>query len=351
MLRSFLRACVIMAWVSVAAPAQPAGGAAETRPAAGPSSGRTVAQELGFGPTERLLIIHCDDAGMCHSANQGTIEAMTEGVANSASVMMPCPWVLEFIETCRQRPDLDVGLHLTLTSEWRHFRWRPVLPFTEVPGLIDPEGYLWRDVPSVALKATPDEVERELRAQVRRALDLGLKPTHLDTHMGTVFARPDFFAAYRKVALEFKLPYLLPRLTEEQLARRDALTRMTAGNILKQLGDSREFTLDDLKSIEGNVPLDGQKDYYAGVIRGLKPGITQIIIHCGVEGEELRAVTGSHARRDMDRRVFMDPDIRNLIEREGVRLITWREIGRRQRQYLGLHGGPGEERPDRAESK
>ena len=297
----------------------------------------TVARQLGFGPAEKLLIIHGDDAGMCHSANVGTLEAMTAGVVSSASAMVPCPWFPEFAQMSREHPDLDVGLHLTLTSEWKHYRWRPVTPINQVPGLIDDEGFMFRDVWGVMTNAEASEVERELRAQVERALAFGMKPTHVDSHMGTLFARPDFFGAYRKVANEFGLPYLLPKLSEERLAKMDAGTRAMGKMILATMGDSNEFTVDDLVSISGDVPLEKQTAFYIDTIRGLKPGITEIIIHCGVDGPELTAVSGSHRRRDMDRRAFMDPAVKKVIAEEGVRLLTWREIGERQRKHLGLH--------------
>lgn len=316
---------------------------AATRPATASQRARTVAQDLGFGPAERLLIIHGDDAGMCHSANLGTIDAMTRGIVNSASIMVPCPWLLEIAAHCREHPDLDFGLHLTLTSEWNHYRWGPAASRDQVSSLLDPEGHLWRGVQDVALHGKGDEVERELRAQVKRALALGIRPTHLDTHMGTVFARPDFFHAYYRVANEFKLPCLLPRFSEERLATLNAWTRMQAAALKTQVPDSRAFTLDDLVSIEGNVPLEKQEQFYVDTIRKLKPGITQIIIHCGVEGEELKAITGTHARRDMDRQVFCDPEIRAVIKSEGIHLITWREIGERQREHLNLHGSPAME--------
>lgn len=299
--------------------------AAATRPAV------TVAESLGFAPDERLLIIHADDFGMSHSANRATVQALTQGSVNSASVMVPCPWVLEAAEFCRTHPDADIGIHGTLTSEWRRYRWRPVLPFDDVPGLIDPEGYLWRDVAGTAAHATADEVERELRAQVRRAMDLGIRPTHLDTHMGTVFARPEFFRAYRKVAREFDLPCLLPRPHPELLERMDPAMRSAIEKIVAELGPQADYTLDELISIPGDVPLDRQEEFYLEAIRNLRPGITQIIIHCGIDDPELQAICGSHKRRDMDTKVFTGPRVRELLKAERVRLITWREIGRRQK--------------------
>ncbi len=292
---------------------------------------------LGFAPTEKLLIIHADDAGMCHSVNRGTTEAMTKGIVNSASIMVPCPWFPEIAAFCREHPDLDFGLHLTLTSEWKYYRWRPVTPFDQVPGLIDPEGFLWRSVEDVVRHASVREVEQELRAQVERARAFGLAPTHLDTHMGTLFARADFFHAYRKVANEYGLPYLFPRLEPGRMATMGQDTRRAVAAIQRESGDTNEYTLDDLIMIDGDVPLERQKQFYRDALRGLRPGITQIIIHCGVEDPELRATSYSHARRDMDRRIFMDPEIRLLIQQQNIRLLTWREIGVRQRA-AGVRG-------------
>jgi hypothetical protein len=293
----------------------------------------TVAQMLGFGADEKLLIIHADDAGMCHSENQATIKGMEDGVINSASIMMPCPWVLEIADYCKKNPEADFGLHLTMNSEWKYFRWRPVADYA-VPSLIDEEGYMWRDTLETASKASPEDVETELRAQVKRAYQLGIKPTHVDTHMGTLFARPDFFAAYRKVAREFDLPYLLPLITTEELEKMHPLQRVVIEQIRKRVVPE-EITLDHLeRGFPGGRPLSEQKPYYMDVIRKLKPGITQIILHCGMGDEEMKGVTGTHERRHGDMKVFTDPEIRELLKAEGVRLVTWREIGERQRKLL-----------------
>jgi hypothetical protein len=295
---------------------------------------KTVAEQFGFGPQEKLLILHADDAGMCHAHNQATIDGMQQGAINSASIMMPCPWILEIIEYSKTHPDADFGLHATLTSEWKAYRWRPVAPWDKVKGLLDSQGYLHHGVLETATAASAAEVETELRAQVRRALDLGLKPTHLDTHMGTVYARPDYFAAYRKVANEFKLPCMIPRFTAEELEKLSAPLRLVAAQIGKVLFEEGEVTIDRLNGgYSGNGPLADQKKYYMDAIRSLKPGITQIIVHPARDGDELAAISGSHARRERDFQVFTDPEVAKLIRDRNVRLITWRQIGRRQAEF------------------
>src|SRR5690606_25364991 len=130
----------------------------------------------------RVVIFHCDDAGMSHSSNLGAIESIEKGVVTSVSTMMPCGWVPEFAHWLQQHPEVDNGLHLTLTSEWKKYRWVPLAGAAQVPGLVDKEGCLWPGVFEVVANATADEVEAEIRAQVKRAEDLGIPITHLDSH-------------------------------------------------------------------------------------------------------------------------------------------------------------------------
>jgi hypothetical protein len=297
-----------------------------------PANLLTVAEQLGYPADAKLLIIHADDAGMSHSANVGTIRSMTEGSVNSASIMVPCPWFNEIVDYFRKHPEMDFGLHLTLTAEWQTYRWHSVTSPDRLPGLHDPEGFLWREVAQVAGHATSVDVETELRAQVQRAFDFGIKPTHVDTHMGAVFANPMFFQAYRKVALEFDLPYLMPKITPELRNRLGPAWRVVAKSIEQTLSASGEITLDHLIQISGSHDADSQREFYLDALRNLEPGITQIIIHCGMYDDELRAITNSAERRDLDRQIFSSPEVKKLIETQGVQMITWREIGERQRK-------------------
>src|SRR5690606_22315850 len=151
---------------------------------------KTYAERLGWGPDDRVVIFHSDDAGMSHAANLGTIRAIEEGVVTSASIMMPCPWVPEFAQYVLENPDVDAGLHLTMNSEWDLYRWGPVAG-KAVPSLMDAHGYLSDGVREFAERATPDDVEAEIRAQIEHAESMGIKPTHIDTHMGALYARPE----------------------------------------------------------------------------------------------------------------------------------------------------------------
>ena len=154
-----------------------------------PADRPSLAERLGYAADAKLLIIHADDLGMAHSVNRGTLHAMRHGVVNSGSIMVPTPWLSEIAAAAREDPALDLGLHLTLTSEWKHYRWGPVLPVTEVPTLVDSAGYLWATAEDAAAHMDPSEAEAEIRAQVERAVQFGITPTHLDSHMGTLFTK------------------------------------------------------------------------------------------------------------------------------------------------------------------
>ena len=177
---------------------------------AGVADEPTYAERLGWPPGSKVVIFHVDDAGMSHDSNRGAIEAVEKGLATSMSIMFPCPWTTEIVRYVKEHPKVDAGIHLTLTSEWRDYRWGPLSGKKQVPGLVDQDGYLWHDVLKVMATAKADEVETEIRAQLEQCRMMGLRPTHLDTHMGTVFARPDFLQRYVDIGIETGIPVMLP---------------------------------------------------------------------------------------------------------------------------------------------
>ena len=188
--------------------------AAACSEAAQPAS---LAERLGYKATDKLLIINGDDAGMCHTANLATTECLEKGFMRCATIMVPCPWFPEIAAYAKGQPDKDFGVHLCHTSEWGKYRWGPVAPCDQVPGLVDPEGYLWRDVPDVYAHATPEQALVEGRAQIRRALAAGVDVTHCDSHMGTLQLNPEYVKTYLQLAFEFDLPVRMA--SQETLAR------------------------------------------------------------------------------------------------------------------------------------
>ncbi len=291
---------------------------------------QTFAERLGFPKGAKVVIFHVDDAGMHHDANVGTIEAMEKGVATSASIMFPCPWAGAAVAYAKAHPESDFGLHCTLTSEWKSYRWGPVAGKAAVPGLVDEEGCLWHEVEQVAAKATPDEVEKELRAQLDRSLTMGWRPTHLDTHMGTVFATMPFMERYVRLGAEFGIPVMAPGGHGQYIAAEDEKT----GPMLPVLGEMVWSlglpVLDDLHTGYGVKDSADKKAQIIAFLREMKPGLTQFIVHATRPSENFKEVTGSGPMRLAELEALTSPEVKQVVEEEKVILTTWRELKQRR---------------------
>jgi len=279
--------------------------------------------KIGTGDSKRYLIIHSDDAAMSHSVNRATIDAMEKGFVSSCSIMVPCPWFPEFAEWARQHPEKDFGIHLTLNSEFGSYRWGSVAGRDKVPTLVDKDGYLFKSKEEVIARARPAEVEIELRAQIDRALAAGIRLSHLDTHMGTVVSTGDMLDIYVRLGVEYNLPVMIMRNLDPALAAGYPDLVRRNGEYIQQLEAKGLPAIDYLYQFYDGKDHDARQKRYLETIRNLKPGVTQMIIHCGYDDSELRAITGSHFLRDDDRRIFSDPAVRQQIEAMGVEIIDW----------------------------
>jgi predicted glycoside hydrolase/deacetylase ChbG (UPF0249 family) len=282
-----------------------------------PAQTRTVAERLGYPRDAKLLILHADDLGFSHSANAASFDALDKGLISSASIMVPTPWITEVAAYARAHPEADLGLHLTLTAEWQTYRWGSVASSDKVPSLLDPDGTFPNNDSTVAVRAKIEEVERELRAQVQRAMALGIRPTHLDSHMGSLFTTPALLAAYVKIAHEYRLPFL-------------ALRNNPFGEAQMPLGPN-DIPLDALIQAFPSVTPDKWKQFYLDAIANLKPGLTEIILHLGYDDAELRAVTVNYdgwgsAWRQRDYDVVSSPEFKKALQDNKVILIKWRDL-------------------------
>lgn len=292
-------------------------------------SAQTYAERLGWKAGDRVVIIHVDDAGMSHDSDRGVEEALEKGIASSFSVMMPCPWVPEIVNYIKRHPQVDAGIHVTLTSEWDAYRWGPVAGIFEVPGLVDGEGAMWRSVEAAATHATPAEVEKEIRAQLLRARNMGFNPTHLDSHMGTVFATPAFLERYIKVGAENHIPVMFPgghdTLLAEQLRAEEHTANppelAQAAPTGRKIWDLGLPVLDDLHNVSygwtlpaGEEPTDDnlrrfKTAKYKEAFHKLRPGLTMIIMHCTDTSATFPYISTSGNTRHGDLLAMEDPEI------------------------------------------
>lgn len=275
-------------------------------------SPRSIPERLGYPATARLLVLHADDLGMAHSVNRATFEALEKGWISSSSILVPCPWFPEVVRWARDHPEADLGIHLALNSEWTSFRWRPLSPDRDVPSLLDPDGYLPLVETTVAARAKPEEVERELRAQVDRARAAGIQLSHLDSHMGALFQTAPLVSVYRRLGEAYGLPLLMERTGERGQA--DAL-------------------VDRVLALEPGVPASGWREAYQKLLAPLPPGAYELIVHLAYDDDEMRGATSDHpdwgaAWRQSDFDLVRSPEFRQFLKAQGFTLLHWRDLAR-----------------------
>ena len=279
---------------------------------------KTVAERLGYPTDSKLLIIHADDLSVAHSVDTASFDALDKKAVTSASIMVPCAWLTEVAWYAKDHPDADLGLHLTLTSEWKVDRWGPVESKDRVTSLLDPSGYLWPEILPAVRNLKPEEAERELRAQVERAVAVGIRPTHLDSHMGVLFSTPELFAVYVKVAHDYKLPFLAVRLPS------------VPAQFFSLLSE-KDVVLDSVVIASPTVRANEWRDFYLQAVKNLKPGVTEMIVHLGHDDAELQAVTLDHpdygsAWRQRDYDVVTSPEFKKALEENHVILVKWKDL-------------------------
>ena len=284
-------------------------------------SAQTLAERLGYPAGTKLIVVHADDLGETHAVDAAAIKAIEGGAINSASLMVACPWFPEMADYAKAHPDADFGLHLTLTSERVYYRWGPVAPTDKVPSLVDANGYFHHDWEQNE-KINAKEVEIELRAQIERALAMGVKPTHLDSHQyRLIMSGRELFEAALRVAHEYKLPLFV---TRDWFAEHPYLATSLGPN---------DIVLDHTVTIDPEVPPEKWADFYLTALKNLQPGVTEFVIHPGYDDEELRAATRERStwgaawrQRDFD--FFTSDQFRQALAQENIKLITWRDLAR-----------------------
>jgi predicted glycoside hydrolase/deacetylase ChbG (UPF0249 family) len=285
-----------------------------------------LAERLGYGPKERVLIIHADDVGVSHAANQAAFEGMASGSMTCGSILVPCPWFPEVAQHCREHPEADLGVHLTLTCEYPQYRWRALTGRETAPGLYDEQGYLWLTAAEAQAHISPEEAERELRAQVDAALAAGIDVTHLDTHMGTVL-HPKFLAIYVSLGLEYRLPLFLVRPDRALLEKRglESLWAQIEPQLLR-VEEARLPILDEIVFETLDYAEETKEASYRQLFADLKPGVTHFIIHPARASDEMAAIAEDAASRARDCELFRDGSMREYLSGLGVKLIGYREI-------------------------
>lgn len=286
---------------------------------------KTLVEELGYPKETRVLIVNGDDFGMCHAQNLGIQRAFAAKSITSATLMMPCPWVLEAIHYVKQNKITSIGVHITLNSEWKRYRWGPLKRKNST--LIDKDNYMWRRSHEVELYANNEDIRNEVHAQLQQAIDLGISPSHFDSHMGSLYGiytgRSELLAIAFSNAYEFGIPYRIPYL-----------------KALKPFRDRGFVMVDNL--ILDKAPDDSyenRKQHYVDVLNNLPYGVSELYIHPAVHNGELRRVTNSYRKRQADLDIFAEPWFEKLIKDNNIVLISYEPLKELQRKKLKWHKG------------
>lgn len=279
---------------------------------------KSIAERLGYPADTKLVILHADDLAVAHSEDAASFAALDKNAVSSASIMVPCPWLTEVADYAKAHPDADLGLHLTLTSEWKTYRWGSVSPSDKVPSLLDAAGTFYSTTDAAAAHAKPDQAEAEIRSQIERAMAYGIHPTHLDSHMGTMFATPELFTAYVKVAHDYHLPFLAVKVTDQ---RARLLSLLSPSDVL----------FDTVVIAPPNLQPADRKSFYLNSIKDIKPGLTYFIVHLAYDDSESRAMMGQNepfgaAWRQADFDIVTSAEFQQALRDNHIVVIRWRDL-------------------------
>jgi len=286
-----------------------------------------VLKKLGFSDDDRVVIIHTDDIGMCQASVDAFAEMFDYGLISSGAVMVPCPWFLEAAAFARTHPKADLGVHLTLTSEWLTYRWGPITTRDPKTGLMDEQGFFHRTSEAVWENANPEAAMVELDMHISRALEEGMDVTHIDTHMGSV-AHANLIPGYVQLATKYGLPLMVPRVSAEELMISENVDEKTANLFVNMINTLEEMGIPVLDGLSG-LELTDAKDRFEQAkkaLRELKPGITHFIIHPSKDSPELRHITHSWDCRVADYETFTSDATRDFIKKDGIQIIGYRDL-------------------------
>lgn len=299
----------------------------------------TLLQDLGFDSGDRVVMFHCDDVGVSHSTIPAYQELLDFGLAQSGSVMVPCPWFPEVAKLCRQYPDLDMGVHLTLTNEWQSYRWSPISTSEPKSGLIDNSGYMHKNEYELWRYADSSAIKKEITAQLDRALNAGIQVSHLDSHMFSMLSAKTL-PIFNQLAIERQLPQFV--LSPEYFKNQDGMTKHlnmehTAHPLTEKYGSVYDHARhhsklgmpsfdhwDSLSYTEPNQRVDQLKQK----LSQLKPGVTFFLLHPAQESDELKAICPGvdWQIRVADYKAMLSPELKNYIHRQGIKLISFKQV-------------------------
>ena len=277
-----------------------------------------LAEKLGHSANDKLLIIHADDLGLARSVNKATFDALEKGGVNSASIMANCKHLNEVKKYAENKPGIDFGVHLTVTNEWKNYRWKSIMPINESQSLVNEVGEFHVGIKKFVLRADPGELKKELQAQINKIKKLDIKPTHIDSHEGALFFKKDHFRVYLEIGEKNKLPVFVPKGVDAHFNKSFPKPKNVV--VIKNLYMARK----GLKRSDWMA-------FYLNTIKRLKPGLSQLIVHLGYDDNEMKEISVNHPDygakwRQLDHEAVTSVDFRSALVKNNVKLVSWGEI-------------------------
>ena len=277
-----------------------------------------LAEKLGYSKGDKLLIIHADDIGLSNSVNQASFKALKNGYVNSGSIMMPCDYISEVGEFAIENPSIDLGLHLTVTSEWKNYKWNGVLQPIDTPSLINKKGELFKNIKKFVLNAEPLELKNELQAQIDLSKSIGINPTHIDSHEGALFYDQDLFKVYLEIGEKNKLPVFVPKMVAVHFDK----------NFPKP---ENVVVIENFYMARKGIEHHEWETVYLDILNNLNPGLSQLIVHLGYDDDEMKSIAVDHPDfgskwRNLDYDIVSSDKFINALKNNKIKLITWKEI-------------------------
>ena len=276
-----------------------------------------LSELLGYKKNDKLLIIHADDLGLSKSVNQASFDALNNKYVNSASVMIPAPNIIEVADYFNENPDIDLGIHLTFTSEWKDYKWHGISQKDAISSLINGNGNFYEKKKDVIKNSNPEHIRKELQAQIDYAISIGIKPTHLDSHEGVLFFSPEFFKIYLEVSEKNRLPVFVPKLL--------------AAHFNDDFPQPKNLVVVKMYMADKNVSFENWAEYYGSILNNLEPGLNEMIVHLGIDNNEMKKITSNRIAfgskwRNLDYNIVSSPKFMASLIKNNIKLVTWREI-------------------------
>jgi predicted glycoside hydrolase/deacetylase ChbG (UPF0249 family) len=279
-----------------------------------------VLRELGFQPDDRVVVVHADDIGMCQATLPAIDELMAFGLVTSASAMVPCPWFLEVVAWHQRNPQFDLGIHLTLTSEWDRYRWGPISTRAQASGLMDDQGYFHRTTSAVRRLARREVVGVEMRCQIDRADRLGFAPTHIDNHMFVVMC-DEFSEDYLQIGCELGIPAFMTCTPWNSPGEQEWLQRRA-----EEWENRAQPVFDCCKVVTRRGNVENNDAFVQQVFEHLPSGLSCVLLHPAIDTPEIRQITGDWQGRVADFKAFRRPALREHIRKLGIQLISYQTL-------------------------